>query len=227
LYLDHRLGIPCFHNAETTATEVSNVFVPPALPSVSAHSIQASQSSMPVHAQTSIPHDTNLLPALPNTSMHYQPIMSNPVVSHIPISSLQTNFLPLPRSTLNQIRHIGGPYQGAATADPNQKVTGPDKEPRRAEPNLVPTERETYSQVPPAPNFFPEWQAACSQAPPTSHGVPPSWSTSSQVPPCPNANTRQHGSWYQASPHPNVNTGTQRTGFHAPSLQNGSTGPQG
>jgi hypothetical protein len=135
---------------------------------------------MPVYAQTSLPHNFNALSLFPNTSVHYQPTMSNPVVSHIHVSGLQTNFVPLPRTTLNQ---IGGPYQGAATADTSQGVASPDIEPRMAEPNIVPTERATFSQVPPAQNFFPKPQAVCSQALPTSHEVPP------------NANTRPQGAW--------------------------------
>jgi hypothetical protein len=211
-------------HARTTASNhkvtslVNHVYMPPTLPGVSMHSTPVGERSMPVQAHTSIPHDTNILPPLPNTSVHCQPIMSNPMVSHIPISSLQTNFVPLPRTTLNQIRPIGGPYQGAATADPSQRVTRPAVEPRRAESNLAPTERETFSQVAPVPNSFPGPQAACSQAPPTSHGVPPSWDTS---------NMWQQGAWYQEPSHSNENQGPQGTSYQMPPHSNENQGTQG
>jgi hypothetical protein len=108
-------------HAQTTASNnkvislVNHVYMPPTLPGVSMHSTPVGERSMPVHAQMSIPHDTNILPPLPNTSVHCQPIMSNPMVGHIPISSLQTNFVPLPRTTLNQIRPISSLFGGVGS----------------------------------------------------------------------------------------------------------------
>ena len=181
------LGVSDSDNSTTEPYANSVVFHPNTLNSVCPE--QTLVITQPVVTTTTTPaNNVYVPPHLRSVNVHPTPILSDPVVSHIPASTFHNTFVPLSlhRSPLTQVKSIGNPNQKSTLADPIRKVTGPGAIPRIRNPNRTTANQPTFPQAPPTITPTPKGGMHHSYSPPRA--VPMNQGNPYSVSPPQNAN---------------------------------------